>query len=253
MKRQFAIFLTILGFVSAWGLIYGSQVVAELTIFYPTSVDVPDTKIVLRPGNLSLSPAAANGEYLLDVQQSQRVVARRLNELILTDYYAVTVQGKQLEVVLPEHENRPYVINVITQVGEIEFIDGGGQSPPIGQFITTGAQSIYGAGIYQTLFGGQEIITIDPPAADSGEIFYQIELQPAATERFAQFVNGGPKAYICVVVDRQVINCSKMYHLSGNVVDILPNLGSGSGLSLLDLAIFLKSGPLPMSLEVVTE
>jgi preprotein translocase subunit SecD len=253
MKRQFAIFLAILVLVSTWGLIYGSQVVADLTIFYPVSVDVPGTKIVLRPSNLATSPSAAHAEYLLDVQQSQDVVARRLNQLNLPAYYTVAVQGKQLEVVLPKHKNTPYVISVITQVGEIEFIDGGGQSPPIGQIVTTGARSIYVEGIYQTLFGGQEIITIVPPDADSGDIFYQIELQPVAAERFSNFVNGGPKAYICVVMDRQVINCSKMYHLSGNVVDILPNLGSGSGLSLVDLAIFLKSGPLPMSLEVVTE
>jgi hypothetical protein len=43
-----------------------------------------------------------------------------------------------------------------------------------------------------------------------------------------------------------------MYHLSGNTLDILPNLGGEISINLTDLAIFLKSGPLPVSLEVMT-
>jgi hypothetical protein len=44
-----------------------------------------------------------------------------------------------------------------------------------------------------------------------------------------------------------------MYHWSGETLEILPNLGGDADLSLADLAIFLSSGPLPVSLEVVTD
>jgi len=43
-----------------------------------------------------------------------------------------------------------------------------------------------------------------------------------------------------------------MYHWSGTVVKILPDMGSGANISLADLAIFLESGPLPAPLRVVT-
>ncbi len=44
-----------------------------------------------------------------------------------------------------------------------------------------------------------------------------------------------------------------MYHLADNTLDILPKLESNAGLQLSDLALFLKSGPLPFPLEVVAE
>jgi hypothetical protein len=53
-----------------------------------------------------------------------------------------------------------------------------------------------------------------------------------------------------MVIDQQVINCSSMYHLTDNTLDILPSLGSGNAISLNDLAVFVESGPLPMPLIV---
>jgi hypothetical protein len=49
-------------------------------------------------------------------------------------------------------------------------------------------------------------------------------------------------------MDGQVLNCSVMYHQAGNSIEILPGLSSGTGISLVDLAIFLESGPLPVPL-----
>ena len=249
MKRQFAMFLVVSVVIAVWGLLYASQVVSDLTLLYPTTIDIPGTKIVLSPNNLD----SATNTSCLEVQEAQRVVAQRLEQLNLQEDYGVAIQGNHLEVILSHNENIPYLIRVMTRRGQIEFIDGGHVSPPIGRVVKTGPESISNQNVYQTLFTGRQITTIIPPDTESGDIFYQIELQPAAVERLSNFTRTKTKAYTCLVIDKQVINCSKMYHLSGNTLDILPNLGAETGLTVTDLALFLKSGPLPMLLEVVTD
>jgi preprotein translocase subunit SecD len=147
-----------------------------------------------------------------------------------------------LVVRLPHGQNIPYIAVVISSVGEIKFIDGGQNSPPVGQADAPSQ-------IYQTLFTGQEIESAEPPDSTAGQIFYRLTLQPAASERLATFIQTQPQRYICMVVDGQVLNCSVMYHQAGNTIEILPGLSSGTFLSLADLAIFLESGPLPEPLQ----
>ena len=252
MKRQFAIFFVVSLVIVVLGLAYGSQVVADLTVLYPTSVDASGIKIILSPDDASTLFSTPQ-QYHLVAQDTRRVVARRLDQLHLTGYYSVGVHDDQLEVTLPNHENAPYIINIITRIGEVEFIDGGATSPPLGQQIKTASDTTAAEeDVYDVLFVGKEITSIVPPNPSAGEIFYQISLQPTAAERFARTLDFETHVYICLAIDKQVINCSKMYHWSDDTLDILPSLSNGSDLSLADLAVFLNSGPLPMSLEVVT-
>ena len=246
MKRQFAILLIASVTITVVGLIYGTRIITDLTVLYPIAIDdAPGTKIVLQPKH-SIS---SEKEYQLDALDTQRIITQRLNQLQLSENYKVTIKNDQLEVTLPSSEETPHIINIITKIGEVAFVDGGETVPPIGQFIEVSNNSKSG---YQTLFSGQDITTIIPPDSDTGDIFYQIELQPAAARRFADFVQNNPNGYACLAVDKQIINCSKMYHLSDNTLDILPSLSGETDIKLSDLAIFLKSGPLPVSLEVIT-
>jgi len=249
MKRQGAIFVVASLLIAVLGLTFTSRAVADLTLLYATTVDVAGVQVTLRP---STTPAE---EYYLVLQESQEVVSKRLENLLLTDQYGVTTQDDELIITLPDQGSLPHIITMVTRVGEVTFIDGGERLPPLGQKIETvsardAAQS-GSAADYPVLFTGREIITIVPPA-DTGDIFYQIQLGPAAANRVSRFVNVQPQSYVCLVIDKQVINCSKMYYFAEDTLDILPNLSNKSGFNLADVAIFLHSGPLPVSLKVVT-
>ncbi len=248
MKRQLAIFLIVSVIITVWGFSYASRAVANFAILYPTRVDVSGTKIVLRPKNLGPLSLEAAEELTLVMQDNQQVIKQRLEQLNVSSYH-IKEQDNQLEIFLPHAERTPYVINIITHVGQIEFIDGGHKLPSWGEFIKMEPAAYE---TYPVLFTGQDISAIIPPNRDSGEIFYQVELQPEAAQRVAHFIYSEAQAYTCLVIDKQIINCSKMYHLAGNTLDILPNLDSSTGLNLNDLAVFFKSGPLPMPLELVT-
>ncbi len=242
MKRQFAVFLIVSITLAVWGVSYASNVVADFSILYPTTIDTAKTKFVLQPRNFTLHPPQA---VYLNIKDK---LSKRLEQFDPAGNYGVTVHNEHVEVLLPSsQQNMPYLINVIPRVGHVAFIDGGNERPPLGNFVETGPNS----GAYPILFTGQDIAAIVPPATDTGEIFYQFKLTPAATERVNNFIHNNTDAYTCLVIDKQVINCSKMYHLADNTLDILPKLESNVGLQLADLALFLKSGPLPFPLEVV--
>jgi hypothetical protein len=165
--------------------------------------------------------------------------------------YEVQAANEGVEVILPDHENMAYIINIISRVGEVEFINGGQRTPPLGEQVEIGAEIASGDRVYPLLFSGHEIREVIPPDPETGEIFYQLSLQPEAAQRFADFAQA-KEGYICLAIDGEVINCSTMYHWSGTVVKILPDMGSGANISLADLAIFLESGPLPVPLRVIT-
>lgn len=242
MKRQLAIFLTVFLALSAMWLIYGSKVVAQFRLDSRMAIDEPGTQIILTPKISNISQ-----EYLLE---AQRVVTKRLDQLQPAEYYQVLTDHGYLEVHLTDAEDTAHLINIVTRVGEVEFIDGGSE-PPIGKFVETTSVASPASGAYQTLFSGQEIMNVLPP--EDGQLFYQIIPTPAAAQRFSQFIMAHPNGYICLVIDDEVTNCSKMYFWSGDTLEILPNLSSETGFSLSDLGVFLNSGPLPISLQVVTD
>jgi hypothetical protein len=246
-KWRATIFAITLLLIGALSLFYSSKALADL-LFYPTPADALKTSIVLKP-----NPAVSSDATLMeaDLLEARQVVAQRLDQLNLPGSYQLVNQSGQLTITLPESENTPYIINIVTHVGKIEFINGGLESPPLGRPVKTGLQAASSEqNVYPTLFIGQEVEEIVPPDSTTGQIFYRLTLNSVAAKRFTDFVEAQPGAYVCMVLDRQVINCSVMYHLTNNTLDILPNLGSSTMVSLADLAIFLESGPLPLPLRV---
>lgn len=243
-KRYLLIFGLTFLLVSVLGLGFGTQVLADLTSLYQNPGTTLDAELILSPGSVSQTDSREVVEGI-PLSAARQVVGQRLDSLRLAGAYQVMPQGDQLLVKLPQTENMPYIALVVSSVGEIEFIDGGVESPPLGQFVTGP-----GRPVYQTLFTAQEIRTVVPPDSATGQIFYQLELEPLASERLRNFTEISKNSYICMVLDSQVLNCSTMYHLAGNTLEILPELSSGTVISLADLAIFLESGPLPVPFEV---
>lgn len=248
-RQQIVIFLSSLALIGFFSLAYSARVMADLTTLYQNPGDAFGVELVLTPKNFI---SAADSTQQQTLVKTQNVVARRLENLHLAGAYSLEIQGGHLIVKLPDHENMPYIASIISSVGEIEFIDGGAAAPPVGQQVQTAPQANPEANVYQTLFTTQEIEAAVPPDPSTGQIFYQLTLDPTSVEHFAKFIKDQPEHYICMVMDERVINCSVMYHWSGNTIEILPGLSSGAAISLADLGIFLDSGPLPMPFNIIT-
>lgn len=240
MKRQIAIFTVAWLLIALLGLLYLPRMVANVAAYLPDEVDVLGTTFTLQPIGQPLSPA--------ELQQAQRVVENRLEQLNLTGKYKIVARPEedQLQVTLPDNNETPRIISVITHVGEVAFVDGGLESPPLGEQLVLSADPSEQLPQVEPLFTGNDISTVIGPNTDAGDLFYQIQLKPAAAGRFNVSAGG----YVCLALDSVVTNCSKMYHWSNGTLEILPDLGE-AGLSLSDVGIFLESGPLPAPFEVV--
>ena len=254
MCRRQVVILGVLLFIGVVSLAYSSLALADLKTFDSTVTDIWDTTLVLSPDPaISLKiPDHDLKDCLLD---AQTVIERRLDKLSLTGTYQVAVEDGQLEVSLSKNENLPYLANIVTTIGQIEFIDGGTASPPLGRRIKVGPQADPAHDIYQALFTGDDVENIIPPDPAAGQIFYSLVLKPAAVTQFDRFIqtNSNSNPYVCVVVDERVVNCSTMYHWSHNTLEILPNLSGGTMIGISDLVVFTESGILPVPLKIVAD
>ncbi len=239
-----SIFTMVLIVVGILSLFYSSRALADL-LFYPVAADNLKTEIVLRPD------AGTEQNIILqsDVLEARDIVARRLDQLNGIGSYQLVAQKGYLRLTLPDTQQTPYIVDLVSHVGQIEFIDGGAASPPLGLRIQAGPDSS-GEDRYPVLFTAQDVEAVLPPQSETGQIFYRLRLTPFGAQLMAEFTTQHQGNYICMVIDRQVINCSSMYHLTDNNLDILPSLGSGNIVSLNDLAVFVKSGPLPIPLKI---
>jgi preprotein translocase subunit SecD len=249
MKKRKLITSALIGFVILLSFTFSSQALAKLTILYPQPGQTAETELILSPALGAEFSETQVGLQLLDAEQ---VIARRLAQLGLPQSYTVARRDGQLVVTLPARSGTPYVNSVISHVGDIEFIDGGASPPSIGQQVQTSAVESPEANTYHTLFRGEEVTRILPPSSEFGQIFHQISLEPAASARFAAFTQASAGHSLCIVMDQEVISCSAMYSWENDTLEILPNLSTGSLVSLADLAIFLESGPLPFPLKLQT-
>jgi len=219
------------------GTITGVQALADWKQHYVGS----STRLVLQP---DVAVGIENTVLESDLLQSQTVIEQRLDNLRLAGDYTVLVRGGQLQINMPRVENMQYVTSVLSSVGDIAFISTGTEAP-------VGQQFYAGQKTYHTLFIGKEIITAELPDSATGQIFYRLTVLPPAAERMTRFIQTNPDDYICMVMDRQVLNCSQMYYWNGQSLEILPDLSSGAVFSLADLGIFLDSGPLPVQMTAV--
>ncbi len=237
MFRKQLLILVLLLLLAGVSLLLGGRALAELSAFDPTA-DMFETRLVLVPD--TVIPADLDVELI----EARPVIAQRLDKLALNGPYRLVIHHGQLEVTLPRGGNIPYIASVITSIGEITFIDGGVDTPPVGQTVNPTLAP-------QILFTSREVTGITPPDTANGQIFYQLNLEPAAAARVSNFVAGQPQAYLCMVLDDHVINCSTMYHLTGENLEILPELSSGDAPNMSALTVFLHSGPLVTRLKVL--
>jgi hypothetical protein len=231
MKRQFAIFSITSIFISMFGLLY-------LPGVWEAAVEAAP------PGTVVKLKAAAPSDYTItELEEAQQVLDQRLARLDFNGRYEIVIREDemQLEVNLPPLDNVPQVIDVITRVGEVKFVDAGSQVPSSGLVLS--------AEVFPTLFSRADIRSVVPPEPGTGELFYQIVIQPDAIQKL-DAIGNQPENNVCLALDNAIASCSTMYQRTGDTLEILPSTGDND-ISISEMALFLATGPLPVPLEIV--
>jgi hypothetical protein len=196
------------------------------------------------PGTVVKLKATAPSDCTISkLEAVQQVLNQRLADLDFNGRYEIVIREDemQLEVNLPPLDNAPQVIDVITRVGEVKFVDAGSQVPSSGL--------VSSADVFPTLFSSSDIRSVVPPETGTGELFYQIVIQPDAIQKL-DAIGNQPGNNVCLALDNAIASCSTMYHRTGDTLEILPSTGDND-ISIGEMALFLASGPLPVSLEIV--
>jgi len=247
---------------------------AEALLFWQPS---SQRDIALRLGldlqgglQILLAADVPEGEELdaASMETVRQIVENRVNGLGLTEP-VVQAQGEQRIIVeLPGIENPEQAVETIKGTALLEFVDAGNILLPPGTLITTtlGGPSITPqatqvtptiptssledptAGvIYDTILTGAALKNVGLDQ-QQGQYIIPFELNPDATETFAEYTGSHVGQYLCIVLDKAVISCPK-------VREPIPNgqasiSGDFTFESARQLALQLRYGALPVPLRV---
>jgi hypothetical protein len=195
------------------------------------AIDVFGAHLVLQPTTLEASPT--------ELAQIQAILTTRLTQAKLNGAFEVKVVAQHIEVNLSEGQDAPIAAPLMSHVGQIQFIAGGIDTSPLDNKVSAN---------YPTLFTSNQVTDFTLPK--SGDIFYRLGLNDVAATHMATFNATQPRHTICMVMDGELLNCSSMYYWSKNSLEIVPNLSGDSSVTMSNLALFIKSGALPLSLRL---
>jgi len=209
------------------------------------------------------------------METARRVVENRVNGLGLTEPVVQAQGERRIIVELPGIEKPEHAVETIKGTALLEFVDAGNIPLPPGTIITTtlggphitppeteiapttslsptaespSSDEMTGGVIYDTILTGAGLENVGLDRTQQGEYIIPFELDPDATQIFAQYTGSHVGQYLCIVLDKTVISCP-------TVREPIPNgQASISGAFTFDaarqLAVQLRYGALPIPLQV---
>jgi len=223
--------LTIPLFVGLVILFNVSRSSATTSLLPQSLTNAIEAHLVLRPQSNTFNQS--------DLNQAGKVIEKRLQLAGLNGSFEVLVEADYITMQLSEGRSLPYIKTLITNIGQIEFIDGGLDINTLPHDSSVESR---------ILFTNNHVQSFVPPT--NGDMFYNLVLTPMAVKQMDTFLIENSNHHICIAIDSEVANCSSMYHWSANNLSIIPNLGGTNNMAMNELMIFVKSGALPFSLEL---
>ncbi len=216
--------------------IYASHHTAFATTIPFSSTSTFKSQLILQPYTTQFTPA--------DLIKARHIIEQRLQRTSMYGSFEVTAHQTYLEVNLSEGRDLPYITQLLTSVGNIQFIDGG-KTPLIGQHLTDADLT------NKLLFSNRNIRQFNAPS--KGDMFYQLTLLPKTAANVERYLQTQPNTYVCIAVDGLVTNCSSLYHWADDTLEFIPNRGDIGVLQSQDLLTLVYSPPLPMPLKIIEQ
>jgi preprotein translocase subunit SecD len=141
------------------------------------------------------------------------------------------------------------VLAAATQVGHVEVVDGGTEFLTVGSRVKTGPEPLPDQGVYEVVLDAGQFLAADAGVGTSGRPVITFSLTPAGDAHLARHTGQQPGYYLCVVVDQQVANCPILVTPLVNRQGVMELTGDASLEQAHELAVWLRSGPLPVALK----
>jgi len=220
----------------------------------------------------TVSEEEAQALATVSLETARNIIERRVNGLGVTEALVQTQGDDRIVVEMPGIDDPDLAISTIKETGLLEFIDTGATALPPGLPVqTTWRQALATPTLtdseqisptallfpeqdipYETVFTGRDLsragVDRDPTTGQFSVLF---ELQPDASQRFAQYTGSHIGQFLTIVLDGVVISSPR---IQGTIPD-----GSGSITgnftyeSARSLAVQLQYGALPVPLKVESQ
>ena len=231
-------------YVPAW--------VIALLLLYLALPGVPPSAAELRPAGLALE--AAQPASRADVEAAYQVLTQRLTfgssgagEPVLA------LQDDRIGVSLPPGAESSAILAEASRIGRVELVDGGTEFLAIGSLVQTGPQAIPDQATYQTVLTSVDFVAAEARPGAKGRPVIEFTLTAAADARLAAQTADRRGYYLCLAVDRRIVNCPILRTPLTGRQGVIEMTGSATLADSRTLAMLLRSGPLPVLFKLAAE
>ena len=231
-------------YVPAW--------VIALILLYLALPGVPPSAAELKPAGLALE--AARPASQADLIAAYQVLAQRLAfDSAGGDRPALALQGDRIGVSMPPGAQSSSILAEASRIGQVELVDGGTEFLPIGSLVQTGPQAIPDQATYQSVLTSADFAAADARPGAKGRPGIEFTLTPAADARLEAHTADRRGYYLCLAIDRQIVNCPVLRTPLTNRRGVIELTGNATLADARTLAMLLRFGPLPVPLKLAAK
>ena len=223
-----------------------------LLLLYLALPGMPPSAAELRPAGLALE--AAQPASRADVVAAYQVLAQRLaSDSSGASGPALALQGDRIGVSLPPGGESLAILAEASRIGRVELVDGGTEFLAIGSLVQTGPQAIPDQATYQSVLTSADFVAAEARLGAKGRPVIEFTLTPAADARLAAQTADRRGYYLCLAVDRRIVNCPILRTPLTERQGVIELTGSATLADARTLAMLLRSGPLPVAFKLAAE
>jgi preprotein translocase subunit SecD len=223
-----------------------------LLLLYLALPGVPPSVAELRPAGLALE--AAQPASRAEVAAAYQVLAQRLASASSgAGGPVLALQGDRIGVSLPPGGESSAILAEASRIGRVELVDGGTEFLAIGSLVQTGLQAIPDQATYQSVLTNADFVAAEARLGTKGRPVIDFTLTPAADARLAAQTADRRGYYLCLAVDRRIVNCPILRTPLTERRGVIELTGSATLADARTLAMLLRSGPLPVAFKLAAE
>jgi preprotein translocase subunit SecD len=189
-----------------------------------------------------------------DMAAATDVLEERFSSYLPNDGQpTVSVEGNRLAISLPSDAEPSIVVAEASRVGRVELVDGGTEFLPLNRTVEAGPRAIPDQDVYQAVLTSADFEVAEAKLQDGRQPVIDFVLSPAGDARLAAHTAELRGYYLCLVVDNRVVNCPILRTPLTDRRGTIELTGDATLDDARTLAMLIRSGPLPVSLQLASD
>jgi len=165
----------------------------------------------------------------------------------------VSVKGNRLAISLPSDAEPSIIVAEASRVGRVELVDGGTEFLPLNRMVKTGPRAIPDQDVYELVLTSADFEVAEATLKDAGRPAIDFALSPAGDARLSAHTSELRGYYLCMVVDNRVVNCPILRTPLTDRRGTIELTGDATLDDARTLAMLIRSGPLPVPLNLTSD